>query len=99
MNFKSLTKSTGKKRGLGALIVMIPMIVKYVIRISNAQAGTDFEIDDDLLNILFGVGTVIWSGGVIHAYLPKVLKVTTVIERSLETFNEWAKKKLGKEKK
>lgn len=95
MNLKSLTKSTGKKRGLGALIVMVPMIVKYLLKVSRV----DFEVDDDLLNILFGIGAIIWSGGMIHAYLPKVLKVTTVIERSLETFNEWAKKKIAKRKK
>jgi len=63
------------------------------MKLSNAQAGTDFEIDDDLLNVLFGVGTLIWSGGVVHAYLPKVLKATTKIEKMLEVFNEWAKKK------
>ncbi len=99
MNIKQLTRSTGKKRSIGAFIVMVPMIVKYVIKLSNAQAGTNFEIDDDLLNILFGVGTLVWSGGVMHAYLPKVLRITTVVERSLETFNEWAKKALSKDKK
>lgn len=99
MNLKSLTKSTGKKRGIGAMIVMVPMIVKYIIKLSNAQAGTDFEIDDDLLNILFGVGTVIWSGGALHAYLPKVLKFTVKAEKWLEIFNEWAKGKIGKKKK
>ena len=96
MKLKSLTKSTGKKRGFGAFIVMVPMIVKYVIRLSNAQAGTDFEVDDDLLNILFGVGTLIWSGGVMHHYLPIILKVTTRAYKMLGVFNEWAKKKVGK---
>ena len=98
MKLGSLTKSTGKKRGIGAFIVMVPMIVKYIMKLSNAQAGTDFEIDDDLLNILFGVGTLIWSGGVVHAYLPKVLAFTVKAEKWLETFNAWAKKVIGGKK-
>jgi aromatic ring-opening dioxygenase catalytic subunit (LigB family) len=92
----NLLKSEGKKRGLGAWIVMVPMILKYAVSLSNRQMGTDFEIDDNLMNILFMTGTTIWSAGSIHHYLPKVLRWTMYIEKNLEKFNEWAKKKVGK---
>lgn len=87
-------KSTGKKRGIGSWIVLLPMVIKYIIKLSNQQAGTDFEIDDDLLNILFVSGSTIWSVGVLHAYLPKVLVVTKWIHKALTIFNAWASKKV-----
>jgi hypothetical protein len=83
-------RSTGKKRGFGAWMVLAPMIVKYLMRLSNMNLGTDFEIDEQLLNILFIVGTTIWGGGVLHCYFPKILKWTIRIEKNLERFNEWA---------
>ena len=52
-------QSTGKKRGLGAWIVISPTIVKYAIKLSNQQLGTEFEVSDDLLNILFATGSAI----------------------------------------
>ena len=87
-------QSRGVKRHSGAFIVLIPMILKYLFTLTNQKIGTQFEIDDNLLNILYAVGASIWSVGSIHAYLPKILKWTIKIEKILENFNLWAVRNL-----
>jgi len=90
----NVLKSKGVKRNLGGAIVIMPMIVQYAAKLFNAQAGTDFQIDADLLNICYLAGGSIWSIGSLHAYLPKILGWTLKIEKALEVFNAWAQKKI-----
>ena len=90
---KMFLKSRNIKRNLGSAIVILPMVLRYAMKHMGADG---FEIDDDLLNILYAVGGSIWTVGVLHAYLPLVLKWTLRIEKSLEAFNKWAAAKIKK---
>lgn len=61
MDLKSITKSKGVKRNIGASVVIVPMLIQYGAKIISQSTGADWEIDNDLLNILYVVGSSVWG--------------------------------------